>query len=279
MSLSLKAVLLMATAAAAATIVAPGLAQNQGRGQPGAADARVVAAFEARLRDSGAAFRATVDKAPTAETIAQGRTIARQGAADGAVASCLSCHGENGEGQAPTGFPRLAEMPAWYLFKQLNDYAGGTRPNDIMTPIARQLSAGQREAVSVYYSLSRAAPTPQEGSADQAQLRHGETLSSGGLAERGIPGCANCHASGGVGIVPSVPALAGQHAEYIAAQLRLWKDGTRANDPMHVMKTIADKMTDQDIDAVAAYFSRLAPPDHAPRPGQGRMPDRAGSIR
>jgi cytochrome c553 len=278
MNLSMKAIVLMASAAAA-SVVAPVLGQNAGRAQPSAADARVVAAFEERLRDSGVAFRATVDKEPTAETIAQGRTIARQGAAGGAVASCLSCHGENGEGQAPTGFPRLAEMPAWYLFKQLNDYAGGTRPNEIMTPIAQQLSAGQREAVAVYYSLSRAAPTRQEGSADQAQLRHGETLSAGGLAERGIPGCANCHASGGVGIVPSVPALAGQHAEYIAAQLRLWKDGTRANDPMHVMKTIADKMTDEDIEAVAAYFSRLAPPDHSPRPGLARMPERAGSSR
>ena len=52
------------------------------------------------------------------------------------------------------------------------------------------------------------------------------------------------------------PALAGQHAGYIADQLRAWKNGTRDNDPLHLMLAIAERMDERDIRAVSLWLSR-----------------------
>jgi cytochrome c553 len=56
-----------------------------------------------------------------------------------AAASCIACHGAQGEGQAAPGYPRLAGLPADYLQRQLQAYAGGMRANPIMTPLARDV--------------------------------------------------------------------------------------------------------------------------------------------
>jgi cytochrome c553 len=242
--------ILMAAALAAGAM--PVLAQNWGAGQ--------TPPPEARLETPGVSFRAQVDAPPSRDKFVRGRLIAMGGGEAGAGAACMTCHGVNGGGDSSGAFPRLAEMPAWYMYKQLGDYAGGTRPNEIMTPIAQQLSAADREAVSVYYALTQAeARLAVHAPIDQRQLQWGAALNAVGSAQRGIPGCANCHAAEGEGIPPSVPALAGQHAGYIAGQLQLWKQGVRRNDPMYVMKAIADKMSDEDITAVSEYFARLQP--------------------
>lgn len=242
--------------AAAGIAAAPAIAQNWSAPPP--------VPGTSQLSDRGAAFRATVEAKPTRDMFARGRLIVMGGGPGGSGAACVTCHGATGGGDSSGAFPRLAQLPAWYMYKQLGDYAGETRPNPIMTPIAQQLSAADREAVSVFYALSQAEPQPPQTRAETNALQWGAALNAVGSAERGIPGCANCHGAEGEGIAPSVPNLAGQHAAYIAAQLQLWKEGTRRNDPMNVMKTIADKMTDQDIDAVADYFSRVQPVSPAP---------------
>jgi len=224
---------------------------------------------EGALSDPGLSFRAQVDEPPTREQFEQGRRIAD---GEGGGIACASCHGPAGLGEPEAGYPRLARQPGWYMRKQLDDYASGPRPNEVMTPIAKELSASDRAAVSAYYALlpsdgDTEAPEPAEA----RQLRRGAVLNAVGSAERGIPGCTNCHGADAEGIAPSVPALAGQHAGYIAAQLGQWRQGVRANDPMNVMKAIADKMTDEDIEAVSAYLARLRPPG---TPGARLQPSR-----
>ena len=54
-----------------------------------------------------------------------------------------------------------------------------------------------------------------------------------------------------------VPKLAGQSAEYIANQLKAWKDGKRTNDPLHLMAGISGKLNDRQVAAVAAYYANL----------------------
>lgn len=210
--------------------------------------------------DPGAAFRATIERKPTRELYVQGRLVAMGGGRGGPAVACLTCHGPSGAGDSSGAFPRLSAFPAWYMYKQLGDYASGARPNDVMSPIAQQLSAMEREAVSVFYALSLAPPQFQPDPKPNLNvLQWGAALSAVGSAERGIPACVNCHGALGEGLPPSVPNLAGQHAAYIRGQLLLWQEGVRRNDPMNVMKVIADKMTAEDIDAVAAYFSSLQP--------------------
>ncbi len=225
---------------------------------------------EALLALPDTAFRARVDRPVTRDMYAQGRLVAMGGTPGGAAIACVSCHRLTGEGDSAGVFPRISEFPAWYLYKQLGDYASGSRPNAIMTPIAQRLSAQQREAVSAYYAL-----TPSEVDSrrnreiDEPLIQWGAKLSAIGSAERGIPACVNCHGPDGEGLPPSVPNLAGQHSTYIVSQLRAWKIDERRNDPMGVMKAIADKMESRDMEAVGEYFSRLQA-NQKPSPNRDR---------
>lgn len=72
-----------------------------------------------------------------------------------------------------------------------------------------------------------------------------------------MPACVSCHGPGGKGIGAVFPALAGQHASYIKAQLEAWKNGTRRNDPNNLMKVVADRLTDEEVQAVSEYFATL----------------------
>lgn len=212
-------------------------------------------------------FNATVrSKAPDEDRIAMGRLVASGGARDGGAAmACFTCHGADGAGDAAGVVPRLAGLPAWYLYKQLNDYAGGSRDNSAMTGIAQKLTDTEREAVSSYYALLDATYPVKPPAGDLRMLQWGQQLAAVGASGRAVPACLNCHGPDGSGLPPSVPYLAGQHAEYIALQLQLFRSGERDNDPMDVMSSIAKKLSDEDIDALAAYYSRARPVDEAPR--------------
>ena len=52
------------------------------------------------------------------------------------------------------------------------------------------------------------------------------------------------------------PRLKGQHLDYTLAQLKAFRAGERDNDPSSMMRTIAGRMSDQDMQAVAEYILR-----------------------
>ncbi|KAA9006947.1 c-type cytochrome [Histidinibacterium aquaticum] len=218
--------------------------------------------LEARLNVDSTLFNATIDEEPSDDMLELGRLVAMGGAENGGSGmACVTCHGANGQGDGAGVFPRLAGLPGWYMYKQLEDYAEGTRPNRIMTGIAQRLTEDEREAVASYYAVVEAPwPGPQAAAPISGdQLQWGGQLAAVGSAEQGIPGCVNCHGPNGTGNPPSVPYLAGQYAEYMSHQLQLWREGTRQNDAMGVMETIASKMTDEDMRAVSAYYARVRP--------------------
>ncbi|NKC29472.1 c-type cytochrome [Falsiroseomonas selenitidurans] len=173
--------------------------------------------------------------------------------------ACVTCHGLDGHGGGSGAFPNLAGQPAWYLYKTLQDYSAGRRPNAAMTPIARALTDRQMQDVAAWYAsrplVSAAAPV--EAGVTMRQI--GGSLAAVGVPARGVSACTNCHGAVGEGQAPSIPALAGQYAPYLALQLRLWKQGARGGDPLDVMARIAAGMTEREIDAVAAYYSGLRP--------------------
>jgi cytochrome c553 len=193
---------------------------------------------------------------------ARGHLIAVGGGPGGAGAACFSCHGLQGQGDAGGAFPRLAGLDARYLARQMEDYATGARPNAVMTPIARALGQADRLSVALYYAgLPTGAPRirPAAAAADARLVQWGATLYAQGSAERGIQACANCHGPGGRGVNQVYPAVAGQPASYIEAQLLLWREGTRRNDINDVMGGLVRRMTNDDIRAVSAYVAGLAP--------------------
>ena len=158
--------------------------------------------------------------------------------------ACSACHGMSGEGNSAAALPRLAGLPAAYQLAQLNALAAGTRQDPVMTPLARAMSGSLRLKLSRYYA-DLAKPTVLMTSA-----------LDGGLALTGrwsqeIPACVQCHGEGGSGVGTAFPALAGQPATYIAKQLHAWKEGTRKGDPLSLMQSVASRLSESDIVAVA----------------------------
>lgn len=185
-----------------------------------------------------------------------GKKLATEGA--GTVTACASCHGANGEGQAAAGFPRLAGSSEYYLRKQLNDYTTGQRSNPIMQPVAKAMSLQQIADVAAFYvSLKPQLPAPV--AKDGAASERGRMLAARGDESKQLQACASCHGPEGIGLPPAIPALAGQPASYLKAQLQAWKQGTRKNDDGGLMGAVAAKLDDADVDAVAEYYSRVRP--------------------
>lgn len=186
----------------------------------------------------------------------------------GAAIACASCHGIEGAGNSAGGYPALAQLPQAYFTKQIADFKSGTRTHPVMTPIAKAMTPEDAEAAGSYYA---SLPRPQSPSApaDAGVVARGENLAINGAWDRGIPACFKCHAAGGVGVAPSFPPIAGQHVGYTVSQLQAWKTGTRTNDPLLLMKTVAEKLSDDEMRAVAAYLASLGSSTGTPASGVG----------
>ncbi|HZX32621.1 MAG TPA: c-type cytochrome [Rhodocyclaceae bacterium] len=179
-------------------------------------------------------------------------------AVPGGVAPCESCHGAKGEGKPAVGAPRIAAQPEAYLARQMAAFADGSRKSPVMTPIAKQLDDESRADLAAYYA-ALAAPINAAAKPGPSAER-GRQLAIRGDWSREIQACANCHGPDGIGEPPTYPYVAGQHANYLAAALQAWRDGSRNTDPSGQMPAIAKRLSDEDIDALAAYFSAGTPP-------------------
>ena len=116
------------------------------------------------------------------------------------------------------------------------------------------LSDADMKGLAAYYAGQKLKPA---AAADKDLAALGQKLWRGGNAASGVPACAGCHGPTGAGMPAQYPRLAGQFAEYIAAQLKAFKEGARANDPNGMMRGVAARMTDREIRAVAEYAAGL----------------------
>lgn len=165
---------------------------------------------------------------------------------------CTACHGEAGNSLVPT-FPRLAAQNSEYLAKQLGDFLAGKRKSDVMAPIVAQIKASDVPELAAYYAGQKpAAGSPQ----DDKQAAAGRQLFDDGNTATGVPACVGCHQPGGAGN-ERYPRLAGQHAAYTLAQMQAFKTGSRTNDKARVMRSVAERLSDDEMAAVAAYLAGL----------------------
>lgn len=195
-------------------------------------------------------------KTEMAEPVELKATIAHGDAAAGKAASavCAGCHGVDGR-SAIAANPSLAGQGAPYIVKQLNDFKSGARENAIMAGMVATLDDTAMDNLAAYYAEQTPAPGT---SIDNDDLKLGRDIYRGGIASIGVPACASCHAPDGSGNDAALfPRIGGQHADYIALSLKNYRSGARANDANKMMRTVAARLSDQEIAALANYIQGL----------------------
>ncbi|HEU0204994.1 MAG TPA: c-type cytochrome [Burkholderiaceae bacterium] len=170
---------------------------------------------------------------------------------------CAACHAADGNSTISAN-PKLAGQHAEYLYKQLVDYTAKpgakapARENPVMTGFASQLSDEDKRNVSAWFAS-------QKQRAGVARLKEtldlGQRIYRAGIADKAVPACTGCHSPNGSGIPVQYPRIGGQHAEYMEAQLKAFRDGGRLNNA--AMRDIALRLTDREIRAVADYMAGL----------------------
>ena len=171
---------------------------------------------------------------------------------------CAACHAADGNSTAPAN-PKIAGQIPEYLHKQLVDFKaqGGKKPareSPIMMGMVANLSEADMKGLAAFYAGQKLKPA---AAADKNLAALGQKLWRGGNTATGVPACAGCHGPTGSGMPAQYPRLGGQYAEYIASQLKAFKEGGRANDPNGMMRGVTARMTDREIRAVAEYASGL----------------------
>jgi cytochrome c553 len=171
---------------------------------------------------------------------------------------CAACHGADGNSTAPAN-PKIAAQFPEYLHKQLVDFkaAAGKKPareNPVMAGMVANLSEADMKGLAAYYAGQKLKPAL---AANKELAAAGQKLWRGGNSASGVPACAGCHGPAGAGIPGQYPRLAGQYAEYVAAQLKSFRDGGRANDPNGMMRGVAARLSEREIRAVAEYAAGL----------------------
>jgi cytochrome c553 len=182
-------------------------------------------------------------KEPAKPDLAKGGTIS--------ATVCAACHTADGSRGIPTN-PILQGQHADYLVKQLTEFKSGKRDNAIMKPMASTLSEADMRNVAAFYESKTAKPGLSKV---KASVDLGQKIWRGGIAEKNVPACAGCHGPTGAGIPSQYARLGGQHAEYVSAELGLFRSGKRANSPQ--MTTIAARLSDAEIAAVSDYAEGL----------------------
>lgn len=170
------------------------------------------------------------------------------------AAMCAGCHGADGN-SAVAAFPKLAGQNVKYLVKQMNDIKSGDRVVLEMTGLLNGSSEQDMEDIAAYFSSQ----FPSVGAANKDLVALGEKIYRAGNKDSGVSACTACHSPTGKGnSMAGFPSLSGQHADYIAKQLRAFREGERTNDgDAKMMRSVAFRLTNKEIDAVASYISGL----------------------
>jgi len=166
---------------------------------------------------------------------------------------CAACHAADGNSVSPVN-PVLAGQHADYTAKQLANFKSGERKNPIMVGMAATLSPQDMNNIGAYFEAQK----PKTRAARNPDLvKLGQQIYRGGIAAKGIAACASCHGPNGAGIPAQFARVAAQYSEYSAAQLQAFRTGERANDPGKMMRTIAARLSDQEIKSVSEYMAGL----------------------
>jgi cytochrome c553 len=191
------------------------------------------------------AYYASVEPAQPRVTAAAkgGAKLDAVSAGKAVAAGCAGCHGEGGVSRIP-GMPNLVGLEPKYLVAAMKAYKSGQRRHDMMKSLLGALSDVDLNNVALYYALQKPARAQTPVSGNPA------------AGKAAAAACAACHGDLGVSASPATPSLAGQDAQYFAAAVRAYNDGSR-KDVM--MKGPAAALDDRVIKDMAAFYASQQP--------------------
>jgi cytochrome c553 len=197
-----------------------------------------------------------------------------------------------GSGPAADAFPVIAGQPRAYLLATLKAFSTGARRSGLMQPPAKRYDDATLAALAEWYasqpadtqisSLPRMSDAATGGSGTlvdgipaqilpfgarsdsaaagglpaAALLDLGRRIALEGISSRKIPSCESCHGAEGRLKNDHYPFLGGQPEWYAKTHLQLWKEGVRGGTGFsHLMAKIAPNMTDEQIEAVVAWYA------------------------
>lgn len=164
---------------------------------------------------------------------------------------CASCHGADGNSLVSM-YPKLAGQSASYTAKQLANFKSGERKDPIMAGMVAALSEQDMNDLGAYFAVQ----TPTVGTGEGSAV--GQKIYFGGDVNKGVTACVACHGVKGKGMSQaSFPGVAGQNADYLKKQITSFRSGSRGNDNNSMMRNIAIKLSDSDIDELVKYMSSL----------------------
>ena len=170
---------------------------------------------------------------------------------------CSACHGADGN-SVNSIWPKLAGQGAPYQMRQVmairSEHGRANPEAATMVPMVANVSEEDLEDIAAYFATL----VSSVEAADPELAEAGRRLYQAGDADRNIPSCMSCHGPSGRGnLLAAFPQLGGQYAAYSAKQLRAYRDGSRTTDPAGMMREIASRLTEADIEAVSEYLSGL----------------------
>ncbi|AIL32103.1 c-type cytochrome [Basilea psittacipulmonis] len=197
-----------------------------------------------------------------------GQKLYLQGDVSRGIIACIACHGPGGNSVIAM-YPSLAGQPAGYIVSQLKHFQAkdGAKPARLdasgkittMTATVANMTEQDMADLAAYISsqeLTSLATSKYTTNKDMVAL--GRDIWRAGIPSRNVPACASCHGPAGQGMPEEFPRLSGQQPDYVYSQLIAFADGYRqkgGNENM--MGTIANRMSRQEIQAVADYATGL----------------------
>jgi cytochrome c553 len=166
---------------------------------------------------------------------------------------CVACHTETGNSLVPI-YPKIAGQIPEYMIKQIKEFKSGVRQNAIMQPMVANLSEEDIRLVADYFSRQTLKPEAEQNA---ELVTIGKQIYRSGIKTKNLAACMACHGPDGKGVRALYPQVKGQYAQYLVAQLKAFRSEERQNDPERIMRDLAGKMSDREIEAVAQYMSSL----------------------
>jgi cytochrome c553 len=171
-----------------------------------------------------------------------------------AVHVCAACHGDSSENKT-AAIPNLNGQMPLYLETQLKDFRSQKRAESDVQAYMWGISALLDDKAITGLAEFFAAQPPAPGiKRDGALVEQGAKIYTAGIPAKGVRPCGGCHGAKAEG-ASVFPRLAGQKADYLVAQLKVF--GTRLRPHGVLMKNEVAGLTTEQMSAVAEYLQSL----------------------